>query len=66
MVTPPVPLQDTDKITFGKYLGKRLIDIPAEYFLWLYNEGCSHAGVRAYINENLQVLNQQAKRRYEY
>ena len=31
-------LTDTDKITFGKYQGKMLQDVPAGYLLWLYEE----------------------------
>lgn len=31
-------LRDTDRMPFGKYKGKMLIEIPDEYLLWLYGE----------------------------
>lgn len=38
-----------------------MANIPAVYLLWLYNSGCSHTGVRRYIMENMDALNQEAK-----
>lgn len=31
--------EDDDPITFGKYNGTKMKDIPASYFLWLWNNG---------------------------
>jgi uncharacterized protein (DUF3820 family) len=50
---------------FGKYSKppdgpRKMEDVPAEYLLWLYDEGCNHAGVRDYIHSNLSVLMDQA------
>lgn len=47
---------------FGKYRGKKMIEVPAHYLLWLYNEGCDHDGVRKYIIDNLDGLNKEIKR----
>ena len=55
-VSEVAPLTDSSPMPFGKYIRKRLIDIPAPYFLWLRGEGCSHPGVRKYINDNLDAL----------
>ncbi len=46
---------------FGKYSKpphgpRKMEDVPACYLLWLWDEGCSHPGVRSYIAENLHVL----------
>lgn len=54
---PPVFVTDNTIITFGKYKGKkRMHQIPATYLLWLYNKGCRHNGVRAYIISNLAAI----------
>jgi uncharacterized protein (DUF3820 family) len=45
---------------FGKYAGKPMIDVPAKYLLWLFNEGCNHDEVRKYIIDNLDALKKEA------
>lgn len=45
---------------FGKYVGKPMINVPAKYLLWLFDNGCSHDGVRKYITANLDVLRKEA------
>lgn len=52
---------DNSLMPFGRHLGKRLIEVPAKYLLWLYNAGCNHEGVRKYIIENLEVLKKEAQ-----
>lgn len=43
----------------GKYKGVRMIDIPAQYLLWVYeNKRCSKS-VKAYVENNLDVLRQE-------
>lgn len=51
---------DSTEMPFGQHKGKRMIDVPAKYLLWLFNEGCKHAGVRKYLNENIDAIKQQA------
>lgn len=53
-------ITDSSLMPFGKYMGKRLIDILAKYFIWLFDEGCNHPGVKAYILENLEALKKEA------
>ena len=48
---------DNDLMPFRVHRGKPMIDVPAKYLIWLYNEGCSHQGVKQYIIENLDALN---------
>lgn len=53
-------LQDTDKITFGKYKGKRLEEVPAKYFHWLWTNGKSDEVmtdlIAEYIFRNIPAL----------
>lgn len=60
--SPPVEEEITDNsnMPFGKHKGKKMANVPAFYLLWLYNEGCSHAGVRKYIIDNLDSLQKEA------
>lgn len=46
---------------FGKYMGKRMLEVPAYYLLWLFEQGCQHEGVKRYILDNLQVLKQETR-----
>lgn len=47
-------LLDTDIMMFGKYKGERLIDIPDNYFKWLYeNADNINEDLKEYIKENV-------------
>ena len=59
-------LQDTDKMPFGKHKGKALVNVPAKYLLWLFNAGCDHAALKAYIAANLNILNKEANKVKSY
>lgn len=49
-------MTDQDLMPFGKHKGAKMEDVPASYLLWLWNEGISHAGVRAYIIDAFSAL----------
>lgn len=51
---------DETIMPFGKYKGKAMANVPAIYLIWLYDEGCSHEGVRRYIEDNMEVLRKEA------
>jgi uncharacterized protein (DUF3820 family) len=53
-------ITDNTPMPFGKYAGKAMINVPALYLLWLYNQGCNHEGVRRYIIGNLDALKKEA------
>lgn len=54
-------LDDYDKMPFGKYKGVEMINVPASYLLWLYNnEKCSGA-VLNYIVDNMDVLEKEVE-----
>lgn len=56
------PLQDTDKMPFGKHKGVPMQDVPASYFHWLWTNGKSEdksCSVAAYIRANLNALKQE-------
>ena len=64
-------MTDTDRITFGKYKGKMLGEIPAHYMLWLYKELAESKKKSPFIKEmveyltdNLEYYNQQINDSY--
>jgi len=48
---------DTDIMPFGKHKGKRIVDVPDKYLLWLYFEGKSiPEPISNYIRDNLDAI----------
>ena len=56
-------ITDESIITFGKHEGKRLIDVPADYLIWIYENNKCPGYFRKYIEENMDVLKSQAKQK---
>lgn len=54
-------LQDTDPMPFGIHKDKKMINVPASYLLWLYENGKCNAAVKEYIEYNMDVLKQELK-----
>lgn len=54
-------MEDSDLMPFGKYKGKEMEDVPAQYLLWLYSEGCDNEYVIDYVEENLDVLRKELR-----
>lgn len=50
---------DESIMPFGKHKGEKLENVPASYFLWLWNEGVSDEGVRGYIVLSFDALVQE-------
>lgn len=52
-------LQDIDLMPFGKFRGKPMQDVPAQYFHWLWTNGKQNdhrCPVSDYIRRNLSAL----------
>lgn len=54
----------TDKsiMSFGKYKGEKVCNVPASYLLWLHSTGKCFGELKKYIEENMDVLKQEVKR----
>jgi uncharacterized protein (DUF3820 family) len=63
MATTTSTFTDSTPMPFGKYLGKPLVNVPAHYLLWLYNNGLDHHALKQYIISNLDALNKEAGHR---
>lgn len=50
-------LKDDDLMPFGKHKNLRMIDVPADYLIYIYKDGEMIDGnVKDYIVSNLEVL----------
>lgn len=55
-------LQDNSPMPFGKYKNEKMVNVPASYLMWLYDEKKCTPEVREYIEDNLDVLKEEIKR----
>lgn len=46
-------MNDNSIMPFGKYKGDRLIYVPDNYLIWLYEENKCFGALKQYIKENL-------------
>lgn len=49
-------MNDKDKMPWGKYEGKLMEDVPADYFIWLLENNKCSGDVKKYIQENEKSL----------
>lgn len=48
---------------WGKYQGVQMANVPATYLIWLYENGKCDPQVKAYVDDNLEVLKLEVKQR---
>lgn len=56
-------LHDDSPMPFGKYKGDKMANVPASYLMWLYDENKCNKEVRDYIEDNLDVIKDEIKRK---
>lgn len=49
------------KMPFGKHIGLKLKEVPADYLLWCYEKVELHGELKAYIEDNLDTIRKKAK-----
>lgn len=52
-------ITDESVMPYGKYKGKQMADVPAEYLQWLFDNGKCSPDVKRYIENNIDVLESQ-------
>ena len=55
-------LNDDSIMSWGKYKGTKLGNVPAEYLMWLYDNDKCNKAVKDYIEDNLDVIRVEIKR----
>lgn len=51
-------ITDESIMPFGKHKGKKMIDVPDEYLLWLLQEGNTYGEMLEYLKDNEEVFKQ--------
>jgi len=54
-------LKDSDPMPFGKFKGRKMEDVPAQYLLWLYDQNPSDGPVTQYIENSHSALMTECK-----
>ncbi len=49
-------MNDESAMPFGKYKGEKLVNVPAEYLLYIYENYQLFSDLRQYITDNLDVI----------
>lgn len=52
-------MTDSDLMPFGRYIGEKLGDVPADYLLWFYDHPIlskTFPELAKYVSENLKAL----------
>lgn len=57
-----MPLKDTDLMPWGLHKGKAMINVPADYLKWLYDNNKCFGDVKKYIEENMDVIKSEIKK----
>jgi uncharacterized protein (DUF3820 family) len=53
--TPP-PLTDNSQMPFGKYKGEKMINVPASYLMFLFENNKTTPAVAKYIAFNMDAI----------
>jgi uncharacterized protein (DUF3820 family) len=56
-------INDKSPMPYGKYKGTPMCNVPADYLLWLYENQKFNREVRIYIEDNMQALKQEIKKK---
>lgn len=54
-------LTDQTVMSFGKYKGHKMANVPPEYLLWIYDNYDLKPELKAYIDDNRAALKQEVK-----
>jgi uncharacterized protein (DUF3820 family) len=55
-------LTDNSPMPWGKFKGTAMVNVPATYLLWLYNEKKCDNQVKEYIIDNMDIILLQCKK----
>lgn len=53
-------LNENSVMSYGKYEGKQLKDVPADYLLWLYYNDRASKEIEEYVERNIEALEKKA------
>lgn len=53
-------LNEYSPMPYGKYKGRQIKDVPADYLLWLYYNDKASPAIEEYVERNLEALKEEA------
>jgi uncharacterized protein (DUF3820 family) len=56
-----IPMEDDDLMPTGKHKNEKMIDVPAKYLIYIYENEMCNLRVKDYIKRNMDVIKEQAK-----
>ena len=56
-------LTDNSIMLYGQHKGKKLIDVPASYFIYIYNNHKLQDDLIEYIEDNMEVFQKELEER---
>lgn len=57
-----LPMTDESLMPFGKYKGRAMVNVPAHYLLWCWENLNLRDPLRGYIESNMDVIKDQVKK----
>jgi len=55
-------LTDESPMPYGKHKGVAMANVPADYLLYMYNQDMLTEEVSAYVEDNMDVLEQEVRK----
>ena len=49
-------MTDNSIMPYGKHQGKELANVPADYFIWMYDNDKLIGSLKQYVEENMDAL----------
>ena len=59
-------MTDNDLMPFGTHKDKPMIKVPASYLMWFWEYGNGWSNVRAYIRDNLEILQKEVEQNNKF
>lgn len=58
-----ITFTDESLMPFGKHKGQKLANVPADYLIWLHDQGNVSGPLSTYLKDNLSVLKEEVKQK---
>lgn len=55
-------MTDDSLMPWGIHAGKKMVDVPASYLIWLHDNNKCNGEVKKYIEDNMDVLKSEIKK----
>jgi uncharacterized protein (DUF3820 family) len=56
-------MNDESIMPYGKHQGEKLANVPADYFIFMYDAGYLRGGLKKYAEDNMDVFLMETKKK---